>query len=270
MDTSVLDTGDTDATDTSGLDTGDTDATDTSGLDTGDTDATDTSGLDTGDTDATDTSGTDTSSDTDTDIFDTNSDTDSDTDTDTDVGNSDSSWWFGDTGGIDTDPPLGASMLIISEVCDTTKYDERFLELYNPTGVAFDLTGFVLRRYNNGSTSSSASVQLDDFGPTLNAGETLIVAKNQVAFEGRFGTGLNVIFSSTVDVNGDDVLQLEDGATGGVYDAYGALGVDGSGTLWEYENTCATRVNGSLATMTFDVSEWSIAPDDLGATPGSY
>ena len=98
----------------------------------------------------------------------------------------------------------------------------------------------MIARYSNGATSSSATVSLSNYGATLGAGDVLVVAKNQSSFESRFGTSLNVIYSSTVDVNGDDALALED-ASGTILDVFGEIGVDGSGTAWEYENTCANR-----------------------------
>ena len=98
------------------------------------------------------------------------------------------------------------------------------------------------------------------------AGAYLIVARNQTDFEARFGASLNVIYSSAVEVNGDDVLALED--NGSIIDVFGELGVDGTGTPWEYENRCGERIAGQ-ASASFDVSEWTFSADDSGANPGS-
>ena len=92
------------------------------------------------------------------------------------------------------------------------------------------------------------------------------MAKNQSAFEAAFGVLPTVLYSSTVDVNGDDVLALE--FNGVVYDVFGVIGVDGSGEIWEYENSCAVRAAGASATPTFTASEWTINSDTSTATPG--
>jgi predicted extracellular nuclease len=155
---------------------------------------------------------------------------------------------------------------MISEVCDTVNSRERFLEIYNPTATAIDLTGWGVLRYSNGNTTSSSTANLT--GMSINPGAYLIVAKSQVDFEARFGAGLNVVYSSAVDVNGDDVLTLEH--NGVIIDVFGELGVDGTGQAWEYTNRCADRFSSAQATAAFDVGEWTFSreDDDSEASPG--
>jgi predicted extracellular nuclease len=168
------------------------------------------------------------------------------------------------------DSGMGTSIggeLYITELCDTVDSNERFLELYNPGPNAINLSEYSVERFSNGSTSSSASVTLGSAGETLAPNTFFIVAKNQSGFESRWGTTFETIYTSTVDVNGDDVLALIKATN--IIDAYGELGVDGSGTAWEYEDRCVSR-NATAGSAAFDVNEWMVGTedDDSNATPG--
>jgi hypothetical protein len=166
---------------------------------------------------------------------------------------------------IPVPPPL--PFPVISELCDMPIFDERFLEIVNSDSAAsMNLDGWSLVRHSNGNFLGSASIDLS--GMTLAPGEYLVVAKDQTAFEARWGTGIaNVVYSSTVNVNGDDVLALKYNGT--VYEIYGELGVDGTGEAWEYTDSCATRAEGSVANPIWTAGEWTIDSDTTNASPGS-
>jgi hypothetical protein len=145
-------------------------------------------------------------------------------------------------------------------------YQERFSEIYNGDSYDWTLDGLSLVRYSNGGVVSSASVDLS--GITIQPGGILVVAKNQAAYEARWGAGgPQVIYSSTVDVNGDDVLALQAGGT--ILDVFGELGVDGTGEAWEYKDSCATRSAGVEASPIFNLAEWTISSDTTAVIPGS-
>ncbi len=73
-----------------------------------------------------------------------------------------------------------------------------------------------------------------------------------------------------VNSNGDDVTALLRSASGDfgnadgvVVDAFGQLGVDGTGTPWEHEDGYALSKNTRLPSATFDVNEWIVTAQSL-------
>jgi hypothetical protein len=129
-----------------------------------------------------------------------------------------------------------------------------------------NLDGWWLVRYSIGVSLGPGLLDLS--GTTLAPGEYLVLAKNQAAFEARWGTGIsNVLYSSLVDVNGDDVLALEYDSV--VYDIYGEIGVDGTGEAWEYTDSCAIRSAGVVANPVWAASEWTIDSNTSSASPGA-
>jgi|GEM_PF-2832200 len=157
--------------------------------------------------------------------------------------------------------------VIISEVADPGDvYQARFVEIYNAGASDVDLTGWLLRKYTNGGTSSS-DVTLSG---TLAPNATFTIANDSTTFNTEYGLYPNMD-SGTISGNGDDVYELFDGSN--VVDIYGEVGVDGSGTDWEYLDAIAYR-NADIVTgnTVWTASEWTIVdPGDVAdATPGVH
>lgn len=146
-----------------------------------------------------------------------------------------------------------------------------FVELTNTGPGTVDLTAFDIINFNNGgSTASFSSTTLTG---SLTAGSTYYFAYESEpgvgetsAFERTYGFAPNQ-FAGSKFINGDDVILLLDTPyagggvavdTGTIVDTYGVLGVDGSGEVWEYLDTSASR-NPSVTTgtSTFNPSEWT-------------
>lgn len=149
-----------------------------------------------------------------------------------------------------------------------------FVELTNTGASAISLDGFSFANFNNGSaTSNFGSTALSG---TLGAGETFYIGYESdsapTAFESTYGFDAD-IYTGGKFFNGDDVFLLFDTpyAGGGaavdlatVVDAYGVLGVDGSGEVWEYQDTVASRnVGVTTGTSTFTPSEWTFGAVNL-------
>jgi DNA/RNA endonuclease YhcR with UshA esterase domain len=63
-------------------------------------------------------------------------------------------------------------------------------------------------------------------------------------------------------INGDDAIELFQ--NGLVADIYGDINVDGTGQAWEYTDSWAYRVNGSVPSdSTFNIAEWIIPGTDV-------
>ncbi|HKK60551.1 MAG TPA: endonuclease, partial [Salinivirga sp.] len=175
---------------------------------------------------------------------------------------------------IDGTPPTAnattdageASSLIISEVTDPGDVaNAKYIELYNATSSSINLTDWQIRRYANGSTSSS-NVSLSG---TIASGDTYVVGNNSSDFETSYGFAADD-YNTIISGNGDDVYELYDGSS--VVDVYGSVGTDGTGEAWEYVDSRAVRSNTVCSGNTiWTASEWAITAANTGdMTPGDH
>ncbi len=162
--------------------------------------------------------------------------------------------------------------LIISEVTDPgDEYNGRYVELYNvgATTIDFSNTTVYFDRQANGGNHSS--IQLTG---RIEPGATYTIATNASNFYTFYGFYPDLAFGS-VTGNGDDGYFLYvggDETTGLLFDAYGELDVDGTGELWEYEDSRAVRNTGITApNSTWTDSEWTITTADIAdMTPNAH
>lgn len=132
-----------------------------------------------------------------------------------------------------------------------------------PKGVEFyaigdiaDLSIYGFGAANNGGASSG--VEFTFPAVSLNAGDYYYVATESPNFNAFFGFNPNVTEATASNNNGDDVVELFKNGT--VIDVFGELGVDGTGTAWEYTNGWAYRNSNSFPNGgTFNLSEWTFS-----------
>ncbi|MFD1293054.1 DUF5689 domain-containing protein [Lutibacter holmesii] len=162
---------------------------------------------------------------------------------------------------VDFTEPYEVCPVIIPEVLITEVADPknsttaRFVELYNATASAINLTGWKLNKYTNGATSVSGT-PIDLSGVVISSGGFVIIANT--GFASVFGI-TPTIESTYISGNGDDVYELVD-SSGNTIDIYGVVGEDGNGTSWEYLDGSAFRnleVNNS--NNKFEISEWTVS-----------
>ncbi len=175
-----------------------------------------------------------------------------------------------DTG---TSPATGdtaaAGDLVISQYCDpsTTPSNGKYIELYNAGSASVDLSDYKITRYSNGTTNGQ-SISLSG---TLSAGSTWVIANNLTDFQTHWPSITPDQNDGIVNGNGDDTFVLEDASTGDTVDIIGEIGVDGTGELWEYTDSCITRDSTVLlASDTWTDSEWTITAGLVDADPGSH
>lgn len=142
--------------------------------------------------------------------------------------------------------------LYISEYLEGSSNNKAF-EIYNPTNAAVDLTPYVLRAYNNGSTSPSNSL---DLAGSLAAGDVYVIA-NPSADSAILAVADTT--SSVTFINGDDALVLFNGTD--TLDIIGIVGVD-PGSSWSV-GSGATNENTlvRMASVQNGTTDWA-----LGAT----
>lgn len=177
--------------------------------------------------------------------------------------------------------------VIISEVIDgdLAGGNPKFVELTNTGGsaVTFGAADSV-KIYFNGGTSANSTISLD--GISIAAGDSFVIASNANAGDAAFlqAYGFNAdLYTPAFFGNGDDVYTLDNGAT---VDSMGPVGVDGTGTAWEYTDGYNFRNPTVLSpNSSFTEAEWTFggvasldAPDDASrialltqfTTPGTH
>jgi len=170
----------------------------------------------------------------------------------------------------DSAPPVAASPLLISEYGDVNpEYKARYIEIANISGADVDLTGWTLVRYSNGGTSGS-TINIDT--ATVVAGDVWVITNTAADFTTKFGFDADQAHSG-INGNGNDTFVLVD-PTGDEVDILGEIGVDGSGTAWDYLDSVIYR-SGSDAANPMDIAQWTLEfweADSIpaGASPGSY
>lgn len=152
--------------------------------------------------------------------------------------------------------------IFFSELADPdNNAGARFVELYNASSDALSLNGWRIARYTNASIEVSSSLDLS--GYTIEAESTLVISPNADEFTAVYGFAPDVAVgtNSPADSNGDDNLQLID-PFGTVIDAFGVVGVDGSGTNHEFEDGKAIRnPEVTVANSLYTFSEWTLLND---------
>lgn len=161
--------------------------------------------------------------------------------------------------------------LFISEVTDPADdYSGRFIEIYNAGSetVDFNIVTFYLSRQSNGGTGWG-NVQLVG---TVPPGETFVLGGS--SFEAIYGFPPDQV-TGIITGNGNDAYVLfrdGDHTTGTIHDIYGTIDTDGTGTLWEYTDSRAVRVEEIMAPRTiWNAVEWEIGPANvLDTDPGIH
>lgn len=146
--------------------------------------------------------------------------------------------------------------LLISEIVsvpDTLTVDgdpivTRYVELANTSGAPINLSGFSLLILNNGAPVSPNISQVLP-AVSLDPGETFVFSYSDAGdFERVFCSIPDA--DTSPDINGDDVVVLLDTPYPGgnqaldqdtIVDVYGVIGVDGTGQVWDYQNSYAFR-----------------------------
>lgn len=157
---------------------------------------------------------------------------------------------------------LGLSSLfaqepILSAIADgdCTGGNPKMVEIFAEGTVDFSL--YSLERQSNGG-DWTATTNLAEFGTVTDDYVYVYSDSNDPEiFAQEFSDAVNVWENSVVNVNGDDGIRIVRDSDGAVIDQFGANGVDGTGTAWEYTDGYARRNNGSGPDGVFIETNWS-------------
>jgi len=129
------------------------------------------------------------------------------------------------------------------------------IELYAINDIS-DLSQYGLANATNGNPSDAAPEFTFD-SQAVTAGTFLYVSSEVDGFTAFFGFAPNAT-SSVCNINGDDCIELY--YNGAIVDVFGEVGVDGTGTAWDYLDGWAYRVSNTTANgSTFDINNWSFS-----------
>ncbi len=189
---------------------------------------------------------------------------------------------------------IGAAdaQIYISEICDGTLPggQPKWVQITNCSGVDIpDLSIYSIQNINNGSmTTAFDAVALNPVA--LADGESYVWAYESASNTGCDPMGLvtcfEFVYGQPADqysgsfINGDDVVSLylgiAQGTSGGgpgdgsdamLIDRYGEVGVDGTGTFWDYEDGYSRRCT-TTGNPVFTQAEWFFGGANSVEDPG--
>ena len=154
--------------------------------------------------------------------------------------------------------------LLISEVADPgNNSNARFVELYNygTNDIDFSNQTWYLSRQANGNNWSDILLT-----GILKADSTFVVANSTSSFNSAYGFNPDMA-NGNISGNGNDGYFLyKDGnhQSGTLVDAYGTVDEDGTGTLWEYQDSKAVRLYTVEGASTIWIDyQWKIEPANV-------
>lgn len=112
--------------------------------------------------------------------------------------------------------------LIISEYVEGSS-NNKYIELYNGTSAAINLSDYRLQLFSNGSASPSSNI---DLSGSLASGATIVYRNGSASIYGGATT-----VNAAVAFNGDDAIALWKISTSSFVDIFGNIGCD-PGTMW--------------------------------------
>jgi hypothetical protein len=161
--------------------------------------------------------------------------------------------------------------LFFSEYAEADGGSCKYIEIYNPTGAAVDLSAYSITKGGNGTAFADSGDTVTLSG-MLNAGEVIVVgnsacvdAGDKAQTEGNPAfplTGITWVESTVVGyINGDDALGLF--KTGVLIDVIGTNGTD-PGSNWAVGNgnitdgTTANVILIRIPSVTIGTTDWTV------------
>lgn len=153
---------------------------------------------------------------------------------------------------------------------DCSGGNPKLLEIYASGTVDFSL--YSLENQTNANTTWGNTQDLSALGIVTNSFVYITTTGSETALGSDFPsitfTNPNVLASNTMNVNGDDRVRIILTADSTVIDQFGAEGIDGTGTTWEYLDSYAKRNNNTGPDGGFNEANWTFggvsALDTLG------
>lgn len=175
------------------------------------------------------------------------------------------------TGTIEVTAPIGAptglpSNLFISEVTDATSGALTYIEIYNGTGNAIDLSNYKLRTFNNGLTTVTSSCD-NVLSGILNTNSTFVVAVGSATNQGSVVP--NLVFDLCTGVNNDDNIRLSTLANVDI-DVWGRIDGTSFTPLNQPGYTFRRNNTATVPSTTWNAADWTTTDPEDYTNIGSY
>ena len=172
--------------------------------------------------------------------------------------------------------------IIITEIADPNNNDNgKYIEIYNSSNKAADLSTYYLIRWTNGNTNpqSAKTTLSSECGSSLPAKTICIISEqSESTFSGIYGvySDGDAPNGGAAGSNGDDNIAIVTIASGVTYDEtnsstytvidmFGVAGEDGSGTAHEFEDGRAERkASSTIPSSSWVSSDWNVENDTGG------
>ncbi len=143
--------------------------------------------------------------------------------------------------------------LLITAIFDGTLSggDPRGVELYVLNDIP-DLSLYGIGIANNGGGSDGQEYTFP--ADAVTAGSYIHLVRDATAFATYFPSETAEYVSGLFTINGDDPIELY--FNGIVSDVYGDVAVDGSGLAWDYLDGYSYRLDGTVASTTWNAIDW--------------
>lgn len=128
------------------------------------------------------------------------------------------------------------------------------VELYATADIS-DLSAYGLGGANNGGGSDGEEFVFPV--SALSAGEYLYVSSEAEAFTEFFSFAPDYVAYTAMSINGDDAIELF--RDGELWDSFGEINVDGTGTAWDYQDGWAYRMEGTGPASVFSLGDWKFS-----------